>query len=97
MCRIGHAREWSIRILHELKYHDDAIFLTLTYSPEYLPKSGTLIKADLQSFSSVSESNLRKQIAKINITLAENMGTGLIGPIITLLSLVYRWDPMTKR
>ena len=60
MCRIGHAREWSTRILHELKYHDSAIFLTLTYSPENLPKSGTLVKADLQKFFK----RVRKQLEK---------------------------------
>lgn len=37
-------REWSIRLLHELKYHEDAMFLTLTYRDEDLPLYGSLSK-----------------------------------------------------
>lgn len=36
-CRIARRREWALRMSHELDYHDDSMFLTLTYSPEHLP------------------------------------------------------------
>ena len=49
-CRIKNRKEWQIRMLHELNYHDDAVFLTLTYSDEYLPDNNTLVKRDLQLF-----------------------------------------------
>lgn len=49
-CRISKAREWSARLLHELPYWDKAVFVTLTYSDEYLPPNGTLRKRDLQNF-----------------------------------------------
>lgn len=49
-CRIARAREWSVRLLHELGYHDKSVFLTLTYSDGDLPLSGEIDKAELQGF-----------------------------------------------
>lgn len=49
-CRIAKRNEWSLRLLHELDSHDDAIFSTLTYSPEKIPACGSLLKSDLQKF-----------------------------------------------
>lgn len=37
-------------MLHELDYHDDACFITLTYSDEHLPTNNSLVKRDLQLF-----------------------------------------------
>lgn len=34
-CRIAKRREWSARLLHELSTHEDAVFITLTYSDNY--------------------------------------------------------------
>lgn len=56
-CRVAHAREWSLRLLHELGYWDSAVFLTLTYSDENCPLS--LSKRELQLFWK----RLRKAIA----------------------------------
>jgi len=50
MCRIAHAREWSTRILHEMDYHADSVFVTLTYNPENAPQFNSLEKASLQRF-----------------------------------------------
>lgn len=49
-CRIAKAREWSARLIHELGYWDKAVFITLTYSDDYLPPNGSLRKSDLQKF-----------------------------------------------
>ena len=53
-CRIRKREEWTIRLLHELKYHADAVFVTLTYNDESLPinQKGypTLRKKHLQDF-----------------------------------------------
>lgn len=40
MCRVARAREWSTRLIHELGFHDKAIFVTLTYenSPDQISK-----------------------------------------------------------
>lgn len=37
MCRIARRREWAMRLTHELDYHENAIFLTLTYDDDNLP------------------------------------------------------------
>lgn len=49
-CRIAKAREWSVRLLHELNYWDKAVFVTLTYADCFLPANGSLRKRDLQLF-----------------------------------------------
>ncbi|WNK12674.1 MAG: replication initiator protein [Microvirus sp.] len=47
-CRVERARQWSVRIMHEAKLHDENSFLTLTYENE--PSGGTLLKAHLRDF-----------------------------------------------
>lgn len=49
-CRIARAREWASRIIHEMSYHDDSVFVTLTYNPENLPSDNSISKDDLQRF-----------------------------------------------
>lgn len=49
-CRIKKRKEWSVRMLHELNYHDKSSFVTLTYTDTHLPANGSLVKADLQKF-----------------------------------------------
>lgn len=39
-----------MRLYHELAYHEDAVFLTLTYNDDNLPENDTLLKRDLQLF-----------------------------------------------
>lgn len=49
-CRLAYSREWAIRISHEASMYDHNCFLTLTYSDDYLPEHGQLLKRDLQLF-----------------------------------------------
>lgn len=58
-CRIHRSREWAIRCLHELSYHKEACFLTLTYNNENLPEGGSIGKEELQKFFR----RLRKSLA----------------------------------
>lgn len=52
-CKTKRREDWTIRLLEEMKDHDNAVFVTLTYADEniiyaeYLP---TLYKPDLQNF-----------------------------------------------
>lgn len=41
-CRAAHAREWSMRCMHEASMHEVNIFLTLTYDDKFLPPGGSL-------------------------------------------------------
>lgn len=53
ICQTRRRNDWSIRLQEELKEHDRAIFLTLTYSPEHLHWDSCgahLYKRDLQLF-----------------------------------------------
>lgn len=53
-CRLERSRQWAIRIMKELKLHDRASFLTLTYDDNNLPKTAsgvsTLCLRDVQLF-----------------------------------------------
>lgn len=49
-CRLERARQWAVRCMHELRSHDEACFLTLTYSDDALPPGGSLRKSDMTDF-----------------------------------------------
>lgn len=36
-CRIQKVKEWTVRLTHEISYHKDNCFITLTYADEFLP------------------------------------------------------------
>lgn len=49
-CRLEYSRQWAIRCIHEAQLYDNNCFITLTYSPEHLPKNGSLVLKDFQDF-----------------------------------------------
>lgn len=49
-CRLERSRQWAVRCLHEASLNEDNCFVTLTYSPEFLPADGSLVKKDFQDF-----------------------------------------------
>jgi hypothetical protein len=49
-CRTTFASMWATRLQHEHSQHDASCFLTLTYSPEFLPEGGTLDHRHVQLF-----------------------------------------------
>lgn len=49
-CRLNFASVWSLRMMHELKFHAEACFVTLTYDEAHLPPKGSLVKRDAQDF-----------------------------------------------
>jgi len=49
-CRVDHAKEWTVRMVHEAQMYDENCFITLTYDQENLPKGGTLVKEDFTAF-----------------------------------------------
>lgn len=49
-CRLERSRQWAIRCVHESSLYTDNTFLTLTYSPENLPKDSSLVHSDFQKF-----------------------------------------------
>lgn len=61
-CRLEYSRQWAIRCVHEAFIYTNNCFITLTYSPEYLPTDGTLILRDFQNFMK----SLRKKYVPIN-------------------------------
>lgn len=49
-CHKARAREWSVRLMHELLYHEKAAFITLTYDDEHLPADNSLSIREGQLF-----------------------------------------------
>ena len=51
-CRLERSRQWAIRCVHEAKFSRNGnCFLTLTYSPEFLPKNMSLDKRQVSLFN----------------------------------------------
>jgi len=64
-CKIARAREWSIRIMHELEYFENiGSFVTLTYSDENLPEHHSLRKNDLTLYFKRLRKNLEGRTIK---------------------------------
>lgn len=49
-CRLAHAREWSLRCMHEYQTSSGGCFVTLTYDDEHLPSDNGLHHRDFQLF-----------------------------------------------
>lgn len=77
-CKIERSRQWAVRCMHELKSHEKASFITLTYNPEHMPKGGTLVKRDWVLFMK----RLRQTIApqKIRFLQCAEYGEGNMRP-----------------
>lgn len=54
------AGELATRLTHERRYHDEACFLTLTYSPEHLPPDGPLNREDAVRFLDTVRQHCRR-------------------------------------
>lgn len=49
-CRLERSRQWAVRCMHEASLYDRNIFVTLTYSDDFLPYDGSLVKRDFVLF-----------------------------------------------
>ena len=62
-CRKQIANEWSIRLVHESRQHDQNCFITLTFNDKHLPLCRSLCKRTLQLFIK----RLRKKLGETKI------------------------------
>lgn len=49
-CRINYTTKWQLRLLYELNSWSGAMFVTLTYDSEHIPKDYELKKEHLRNF-----------------------------------------------
>jgi hypothetical protein len=49
-CRLQHATDWSLRVMHEAQSWKQNCFITLTYARDKLPPNGSLDHRDIQLF-----------------------------------------------
>lgn len=38
-CKLEYSRQWSIRMMHEKRFHDETCFITLTYDDQHVPQN----------------------------------------------------------
>lgn len=70
-CRANNASQWATRVMHESEYCETACFVTLTYSPENVPRDYALKKSDLQKFIKRLRITLeREKLGRIRAFLA---------------------------
>jgi len=62
-CRLKKSKMWALRCMHEASLHKENMFLTLTYSDEYLPENANLVKEDFQKFMK----RLRKHLKNVKV------------------------------
>lgn len=62
-CRLGYAKDWAVRCVHEAQMYDKNCFLTLTYNDDNIPKDGSVHKSEMQKFIK----KLRRKIEPVRI------------------------------
>lgn len=62
-CRLERSRQWAIRCVHEASLHSSNCFITLTYSDEYLPATGSVSVREFQLFMK----RFRKAVSPIKL------------------------------
>lgn len=62
-CRINRNREWAHRIMLESYKHEYNSFVTVTYSDEFLPEGGVLVRKHYQQFLNT----LRKKVRPLKV------------------------------
>lgn len=65
-CRLKYSAQWAARCFHESQLYEDNCFLTLTFSPEFLPADGNISVRDCQLFIK----RLRKKFSSVRIRFA---------------------------
>lgn len=63
-CRKAYSDMWATRMMKEMLYHDSAIFITLTYSDDNLPRHGSLAPDDVKNFMKRYRRMLNREDAK---------------------------------
>lgn len=49
-CRLGYAKDWALRCVHEAQMFEENSFLTLTYDNDNIPLDGSVHKQELKKF-----------------------------------------------
>ncbi|QCQ84660.1 replication initiator protein [Blackfly microvirus SF02] len=90
-CKLEKSRQWSIRMMHEARYHPQNCFLTLTYNDESVPQNYGL---DLRHFQLFMKRLRRSLPQKIRFFACGEYG-GLTGRP-HYHAIVFNYDPPDK-
>ncbi|WNK13985.1 MAG: replication initiator protein [Microvirus sp.] len=74
-CRLSRAQMWSVRCVHEAQMHENSIFVTLTYSDEFLP-GPSLLYVDYQLFMK----RLRESVGPVRFFMCGEYGEENLRP-----------------
>ena len=74
-CRLSRAQMWSTRCVHEAQMHDESIFVTFTYTDEFLP-GPSLVYVDFQLFMK----RLREAVGPVRFFMCGEYGDENLRP-----------------
>lgn len=69
-CRLDKSRQWAVRCMHEAQCHESNVFITLTYSDDFLTQNRSLCYGDFQAFMR----RLRKRVGKTRFYMCGEYG-----------------------
>ena len=69
-CRLERSRQWAVRCVHEAQLHKDNCFITLTYSPENVPKDSSLHLEHFQKFMKRLRKYIFTEVQKVNFLIS---------------------------
>lgn len=92
-CRAEHARQWRLRMIHEASMHEHNTFITLTYSPENLPLTGSLRPVDFTHFMKRLRRDQReRELPRFNYFQCGEYGEHTSRPHHHAILFGYRFD-----
>jgi len=94
-CKIQRVREWTVRIIHEMRYFKYSVFATLTYNEENLPLNYSLDKKEFQKFMKRLRKALGEQ--KVKYFACGEYGEESQRPHYHAIILGLRYDDVTQK
>lgn len=93
MCKIEHTSEWATRCMHELLFHKEAEFITLTYDPDRLPPGSALHHPHVVTFMKALRDKYPAK--KIKALITGEYGSQHKRPHYHLI--IFGWSPEDKK
>lgn len=75
-CRLERSRQWAVRCMHEAQLHKRNCFVTLTYSPEFVPADFSLNYSHFQLFMK----RLRRKLGAVRFYMCGEYGESTLRP-----------------
>lgn len=95
-CRLSRATDKAIRMVHESRFHSQSSFLTLTYSDDRLPPSGSLCYDHVSDFLKRLRRRLDKESTKVSFYRVGEYGENFSRPHYHMILFGYDFSEPIK-